>query len=333
MMVLLAACGIDASATSMPPTIEATMTPSKTVTKTSTPAATMDPTFAYWATAQEATFSAESDQSDATQQAIFDLSAQFPQLCGFDREGISISPGGEWIANDCRLIEGVFRVFRTSGAQVWDVPYSAVMKYYPESIGSVRTLHWAPNGNAVYFTSSSCCADTGAITNGDALYRLNLQTGERTRITEAPFSYYSFSPDGRRLIYLANNQPNANDFLRLHLLDLRSEKEDFIDIAGFGQGWMDWKGDGQKIALFAQTGSIYGEMQFSLVIVDLMDKSQQPVILNAEERLDITDWSNDDILTIRRSNLMEYNDYQVNVFETIFYDLKKNSFVTPTPTP
>jgi len=333
-IVLLVACGIDSSQTLTPPATEATATPSNLVTKIPTATATMEPTFAYWATAQEATFSAESTQSTANQQAIFDLAAQFPQLCGFDREGVSISPNGEWIAADCRFSGDFFRAFQTHGNQIWDVPYSAVMKYYPKFIGSVRALHWSPDGNAVYFASSSCCADTDAVTNGEALYRLDLQTGDWMVITEGPFSYYSFSPDGGRLIYLVNNQASANDFLRLHLLDLDIDKEDFIDVDGFGQGWVAWKEDGQKIALLAKTGNIYDEnMKFSLVIVDLRNKNQQPLILNMEDSLTIIGWSNEDVLTIRRANVMEYNDYYVNVYDVVLYDLKTNQFVGLTPTP
>lgn len=335
LLLLLVACGIDTSQTLIPPTIQAAITLTAPVTQTPTLTATMEPTFAYWATAQDATFSAESIQSDATQQAIFDLSAQFPQLCGFDQEGTSISPDGEWIANDCRFMEGVFRVFRTSGDQVWDVPYSAVMKYYPEFIGSVRALHWSHDGNTLYFTSSSCCADTDAISNGDALYRLDLQSGDWAVITEGPFSYYSFSPDGEDLLYVVNSYSGKRSSVRLHFLELGTGHEDLIDVEGFEQaGWAVWRPDGRKIALRAQTGSLYSDdRKDALIVVDVQTHKSQTVIPLTAEGLAVTGWSNDDLLTIRRANVMEYNDYYVNVFEIIFYDLKNNSFVTPIPTP
>jgi len=39
------------------------------------------------------------------------------------------------------------------------------------------------------------------------------------------------------------------------------------------------------------------------------------------------------VLTIRRANVMEYNDYYVNVYDVVLYDLKTNQFVGLTPTP
>jgi WD40 repeat protein len=297
------------------------------------PTGTMEPTLAYWATAQQGRFNAESTQVAETQQAISALSAQYSQMCGYQLYGVSISPDGNWIATDCRFDGDFFRVFQTHGNQVWDVPYSVVMKYYPEFIGSVRALHWSPDGKTLYFTSSSCCADTDVITNGDALYRFNLQTGDWDLVIDGVFSYYSFSPDNESLLYILNTKADKNNSVRLHLLELRTGNVDLIDVDGFEQaGWAVWKQDGQKIGLIAQTGSLYSDdREIALMVVDLQKLKSQTVIPLTEDGLTIEDWSNGDILTIRRSNVRKYHDFHVNIFDVMIYDLKNTSFITPTP--
>jgi len=295
----------------------------------------MDPTFAYWATAQEAMFSAEYTQVATTKEAVLAFATQFPQLCGFTTEAVSVSPNGEWIAADCWLSGDYFRVFQTHGDQVWDVPYSAVMKYYPNFIGSMNALHWSPDGSTLYFTSSSCCADIDSMSNGGALYRLDLQTGVWELMIAGSFNYYSFSPNGKYLLYILDSQAGKSNSVRLHLLALRTGNEETIVADGFEQaGWAVWKQDGQKIALAAQTGSLYSDdRKDALIVADLQKLEWQTVIPLSEDRLAVKGWSNDDILTIRRANVMEYNDYYVNVFEIVFYDLKNNLFITPTPAP
>jgi hypothetical protein len=299
------------------------------------PTGTIEPTLAYWATAQAATFHAQSIQMAATQQAIFAMATQHTQMCGYQLGGVSTSPDGNWIATDCRFDGDFFRVFQTHGNQVWDIPYSVVMKYYPEFIGSVHALHWSPDGKTLYFTSSSCCADTDVITNGDTLYRFNLQTGDWDLVIDGVFSYYSFSPDSESLLYILNTKADKNNAVRLHLLELRAGNVDLINVDGFEQaGWAVWKQDGQKIGLIAQTGSLYSDdRKIALIVVDLQKLKSQTVIPLTEDGLTIEAWSNDDILTIRRSNVRKYNDFHVNIFDVMIYDLKTNLFIAPTPLP
>jgi WD40 repeat protein len=295
----------------------------------------MEPTFAYWATAQQSGFDVEYTRVAETKQAIFSLATSYPQVCGFENEGVSVSPDRNWIAMDCRYAGDFFRVFQTNENRIWDIPFSAIFEFYPEFLGSVRALNWSGDGDYLYFANRSCCADTDAETNGDALYRLNLQTGDWKLLISGIFNYYWFFPDGQRLLYILNNQAGANNFVRLHLLDIKTGEEELMDVDNFEQAWVVWNHDGMRLALIAQTGDAYTDnRKFTLVVVDLLQKKPQTIIPLTEDGLGVTAWSDDDILTINRSNVMEYNGDYVNfIREVVFYDLKINQFVKPTSVP
>ena len=335
--LIQAACGIGSPNTAMTPlpTIDATFTPSKQITETLEPAGTMEPTFAYLATAQEATFNAHRIQVVETKQAISDLAKVHTQMCGFQLGGVFVSPNGKWIATDCRFDADSFRVFETSGNPVWEIPYSAIFEYYPDFLGSVRVLHWSADGNYLYFVNNACCPHTDTMSNGDALYRLNLQTGDWNLVIPGNFNYYSFSPTERHLVYILNDQANANDVVHVHVVDLVSEKEEIIDAGNFEQaGQAFWKHDGQQFALTAQTGNIYDEnRRFSLIVLNLQNRVSRTIILDSAESLTLIDWSTDNILTIRTVKIMEYAGYYVNYFGTLYYDLNVDQFISLTPTP
>lgn len=292
---------------------------------------TMGSTLAYWATAQQAVADAQDKQIAETKQAISLLSNQYPQMCGYSFEGVSVSPNRKWIATDCMW--QMLRVFETNGNKIWDIPYSEIFEFYPEFLGTVEILHWSGDGKYLYFANRSCCADTDATTNGDTLYKLNLETGDWILLIPGVFNYYSFSPESTNLIYILNNQASANETLNLHLLNIFTGKEESINVGGFEQGWIIWKSDGQKISVVTQTGNIFEDNRiYSLVSVDLQTKQVQTIIPNTRSWLGIIDWSNDDILTITQTTATEYNGNYINVRNAMFYDLKTNLFITPTPT-
>jgi len=344
MLALLISCGTSNSET--PVTVIATKvsvpmeTKQTTVTPTASqilvsPTASMEPTFAYWATAQQVRFDAEYTRVAETKQAISIFVKQYPQMCGFQLEGVFISADGEWIASDCKFDVGGFRVFQTHGSLVWDIPYSKIFPYYPDFVGGVQPLHWSVDGNYLYLATWSCCPDIDSMGNGNDLYRLNLKTGNWELMITGNFHYYSFSPDGRKLAYTPNNQMDADNSVTIHILDLDTNKEELIYLGNFEQASViTWKQDGTQLVLIAQNGSLYSDnRKFALIVADLQKKRAYIVIPLGEDGLGIKAWSDNDVLTISRSNVMEYNGYYVNVFDTVYYDLEINQFVTPAIVP
>jgi hypothetical protein len=336
-IVLLAACGKENlnAPMNLPPTEEATFTPSQQLSKTPIPLKTMEPTLAYWATAQENRFNSTYTQIAETKVAIFELAAQFPQLCGFDTEGVFLSPNGEWIANDCRYSTEEFRVFQTNGHATWIIPLAKLFENYPSDAGSVDALHWSTDGKLLYFTNSACCPDVDTLSTGDTLFVFNLQTGDWRPLIKGHFNFYSFSPDERYLVYILNNQANANSILNLHIRDQNTGEEAPINIGKFEQaGYAVWKQSGLQLALTTQIGNMYDEnRKYSLVALDLQKRTSKNIILNSNDPPYVKDWSNDDLLTIQINKTTEYADYYISHYDTLYYDLKTNQFKTVPVSP
>ena len=100
-------------------------------------------------------------------------------------------------------------------------------------------------------------------------------------------------------------------------------KEKLINAGYSEMALIVWKQDGQQVAIINQTGNIFEDnRRYSLIALDLQSKTLQTVILNTEDGLSITDWSDDDLLTINRSKVVDYNGYYINTFEQELYDLK-----------
>ena len=291
---------------------------------------TMEPTLAYWATAQENRFKSIYTETAGTKVAIFDLATQFPQLCGFDTEGVFLSPNGEWIANDCRYSTEEFRVFQTNGHATWIIPLSKLFENFPSDAGSVDALHWSTDGRLLYFINSGCCPDIDTLSTGDTLFVLNLQTGDWRPLIKGHFNFYSFSPYERYLVYILNNQANANSVLDLHVIDQNTGEEAPINIGEFEQaGYAVWKQNGLQLALTTQTGNMYDEnRKYSLVAIDLQRDTSNIIILNSPDPPYVIDWSHDDILTIRINKTAQQGNYYIGYYATLYYDLKTNQFIT-----
>jgi len=343
-IALLASCGINTFQTPVMvgSTVEIAPTqvkqtaevavPSESLTR---PTAPMEPTLAYWATAQENRFNLIYTQISETKVAIFELATQFSQLCGFDTEGVFISPDGEWIANDCRYYTDEFRVFQKNGSILWIIPFSKLFINYPYDAGSVDALHWSRDGKHLYFTNSACCPHVDTLSTGDTLFIMNLQTGDWKPMMKGYFNYYTFSPVERHLVYILNNQASANNHVTLHVFDLITGEEQLINVGEFEQaGYATWKHDGLQLALTAQIGNIYDEnRKYSLVTIDLQKRTSKTIILNSPDPPYIKDWSNDDVLTIQINKTTEHANYHIGHYDTLYFDLKTDQFMIPTTSP
>lgn len=308
-----------------------TQTPLPNATNIATPTPTMEPTLAFWATAQEDQFNGIYTRIAETKAAIATLATQFPQDCIPDFEGVFESPNGKWKAVDCPYLEGgEFHVFSTP-KNTWTIPYSKVFEYYPNDAGSVDVLHWSNDEKYLYFTNSPCCPHADTLSNGNTLFVLDLQTGEWKSIVRGYFNYFLFSPFENRLVYIICNQANANTEINLHILDLSTGQEDTIFIGNFEQaGYGTWSPNGQQISLFAQKGNMYDENEkYSLVTIDLIKKTSNIIVLDSLYAPEVINWSEDDVLTIKTHRLLEYGESLVfNSYEISYYDLRSQNFIS-----
>lgn len=337
-VIILVSCGtINSNHPTVSPVAigKVTETPLKEITITPRLTDTMEPTLAYWATAQENRFNDIYTHIAETKIAIVDLSTQFPQFCGFDFESVFTSPDGKWIADDCQYFAGgEFHVFSKVDNKTWIIPYSKVFENYPNDVGSIDALHWSKDGKYLYFTNDPCCPHTDTLSNGNTLFVLDLQTGTWKPIVKGYFNYFLFSPVENRLVYIICSQANANTKIDLHVLDLSTGQEELIHIGNFEQaGYATWSPNGQQIALFAQIGNMYDENQkYSLVTMNILGKTSKTIILNAIDPSYVINWSEDDILTIKRNKLTQYSEsLAIRYYEISYYDLKNQEFISNMP--
>jgi hypothetical protein len=329
--IVLVSCGKSNSNTpAVSPTKIITQPPLPTVTHTLSSTQTIEPTLAFWAIAQETQFSGIYTKIAETKVAISTLATQFPQDCVYDFEGVFKSPNEKWVAVNCPYLEGGALHISSFFENTWVIPYSEVFEYYPNDSGSIDVLHWSGDGKYLYFTNDPCCPHADTLSNGNTLFVLNLETGEWKSIIEGYFNYFSFSPVENRLAYIICSVADTNTKIDLLILDLSTGQEELIHIGNFEQaGRIKWSQDGEQITLLAQKGNMYDENEkYSLVIMDLIEKTSNVIILDSLSSPEVVNWSEDDVLTIKMHKVLQYSEnYFVNSHEVLYYDLKSQSFV------
>ncbi len=332
----LLGCGGTATAT-IPATITSTYMPTRlpniptvtisvptdTPTTTSTPTVTVNPTILAASTLYQQTREVRDVKLQATQQAMESFRKIFKGMCDNASFQTWLSPDGNWLTQDC--VAGRFQVIKKNAPTIWTVDYKQVFEYMEQS-GEIFPVYWTKDGGYLYFSRRDCCADNDTMSNGNMLYRMNLETGEWKMIIGGYFNYYSFSPTSRRLLYILNDQASTGNPLVLHVMDITSGSEVKFDFPGFEQaGNVIWKEDGLQFVMVAKTGNRFdGYERFSIVVVDLKKNTPKVVIADSKVKLRIAQWSDDNVLTF------EKQDYY-DIAEQSYYDLNSQQWITPTP--
>ena len=302
-------------------TVTASTTPTPSITYTPLPSATMDLTRAAFDAYHAPTEAAEATSVPLTEEARATTNAAFPEACGYQYP--SVSPDGNWLADDC----GEFHVVSRNGQKKIVITHKELAP--PDTyVSDVIPYYWSKDSQNLYFTPRFCCADTDANGWGGPLYRLDLRSSKWAKMIGGGFfNYYSFSPTGRRLLYIPHDQGSGPP-VELHIIDLKSGADQKLNLNSFEQaGWVLWKPDGTSFVISGQVGNFYEEnRQFALLLVSLDDLSiTELVSLGKHNELYATDWSNDDVLTISDCNY----DGGYEICKSYPYDLK----LLPTPKP
>lgn len=313
---------ITARLTSTPaPMFTVTWTPSRTdrPSATPTPSATIDLTREAFYASQVPTIQAERTSSQRTQEARVTLNAAFPEACGYEYP--SVSPDGNWLADDC----GEFHVVSRDGQKKIVITHEELAP--PDSnVAYVIPYYWTKDSQYLYFTTRFCCADNEGSAEGP-LYRLDVQSSARVKIIDGGFNLYSFSSTGRRLLHIPNNQAGAGRPVRFHLIDLKSGEEQWLFLQNFELAYVNrWSADGTRFIITAKIGNIFEEnRQYALFLVSLNDQSFTQLIPLSDHDVRAINWSSDDVLTIEDC----FYDGQFETCKTFPYDLKP--LISPKP--
>lgn len=317
LIFIAAGCSSAAQPTSLQATVtESTSTPIIELTLTITPTPTLTPK-----PSRTPTLSATlgpSQKPDLTEEARATTNAAFPEACGYSYP--SVSPDGNWLADDC----DEFHVVSRDGQKKIVIPHEEFVLPDVPPVEKVFALYWSRDSRLLYFAARFCCIDTGSFGSYGPLYRLDLQSGAWTKMIGGGMSNdYEFSPTGRRLLHIpASGQP-----ISFHLIDLKTGDEQWLQLESFRQAYVNrWSMDGTRFIITAQIGDIFeGTNQYALFLVSLNDGSFTQLIPLSTHNVYATDWSDDDVLTIKDC----FDDGNAYACKSYPYDLKS----LPTPKP
>jgi hypothetical protein len=292
--------------------------------QTSTPTLTPNPTIQFESTRYQQTQIASEIEAQATTQAMETFREIFTGVCDAASFETSLSPSGNWLAQECPT--GEFQVIKKNDLTIWVVEDEQVFENI-DHVGNIFPVFWTKNDEYLYFSRFDCCADNDTMSNGNMLYRMDLKTGKWKMIIGGYFNYYSFSPTGRRLLYALNDQALTGKPRVIHIIDIISGTETKFEFPDFEQvGNIVWRKDGLQAALTAKTGNRYRENElFSIVIIDIKEYSSKAIIRDSKEEISVVKWSDDDILMIEKYT-------HSGTVEQTYYDLNLQRLVTLTPT-
>ncbi len=148
---------------------------------------------------------------------------------------VAISPDGKYILN----------VAEENGQQsLWlrNIPTNSNTQVMPPEPADYRGLRFSPDGNYLYFVRGEL---------GQALhylYRAPVLGGTPQKLITDIDSNVSFSPDGRSVAYIVQNNPEIGKFrLALHSLDTGEDKTLFIGSMEILWGDPAWSPDGKTV--------------------------------------------------------------------------------------
>ena len=336
---VLFACG--GRTTKVPDIIITTITEMAAITATTSPlptptpgssisTPTLNPTLQIAASLYKQTQEANDLSAQATQQAINGFKKTFNGMCDSMDLQTSLSPYGNWLAQDCPLDR--FQVIKKDNFIIWAVKYEQIFESM-EGAGSIFPVYWSKDGRYLYFTQVGCCADNDSMRIGNMLYRMDLGTGEWKMVINGYFNHYSFSPTGRKLMYILNDQAATGNPLVVHIMDLTSGSEMKFNFPNLEQaGMVIWKQDGIQLTMTAKTGNVFDENElFSIIEINLKENSSRIIIQDSKDELKVVQWADNDVLTVEKHSYYESSGQYYDIAEQTYYDLNSSQFVTSTP--
>ncbi|MFY9743421.1 MAG: protein kinase [Candidatus Sulfotelmatobacter sp.] len=172
----------------------------------------------------------------------------------------AISPDGKYVLST-RNDNGMRSLWLRNVATASDT------QVIPPEAAAYRSLAFSLDGNYIYFRKAQ-----NAVNSDYNLYRAPVLGGTPQVIVHDIDSDIAFSPDGKRIAYARDNDPEVGKY-RLLSADLGGSDEKILQIAPLvggasGPGFMAWSPDGEKLAL-----DLFQPDDQALGAIDLFDVS------------------------------------------------------------
>jgi hypothetical protein len=183
----------------------------------------------------------------------------------------SASPDENWLAVGCDNAENVFIVTNRDGSRSWSVLAGHLPgQWLGDYLGDTRycdsaPIQWSPDSRYVYFYLYYCVeadyvADYASHMNPNShrvLYQMDTLTGNYVEFIPGA-NAYSFSPTGRRLLYITRygyTDGAKYASIKLSFVDLRTgETKDFWLENTLAAANVIWSEDGRRTYFVAEKG-------------------------------------------------------------------------------
>ena len=310
--LLVSACSNASAPSTIPPTITSTAT----FQNTETPQPTGTPTLP----TTETPLSEKAVAVTATHKAVLSTEATvsaFGTICQHPASDYyaKISPDGQWIAMECRGVDGGVDSHLTlmdiQKEKKWIIHYAD----YAEGTeygrrNMIRAAYWTADGKYLYVHStdigSGCCWIGGDV----LLIRLNLEDGQKTVIAnyigEGPGLDFNFSISSSEKYVLYIPQDRKNN---LYIWDAQNLKQRVVKLEDTtaGAGYTLMSSDDQKVILVLRDypEEYQGDLTFgSLVLVDLKSGSQKKLLsgMDYHETPIPVSWQDNEHVLLQRNN-------------------------------
>ena len=223
------------------------------------------------------------------------------------------------------------------------IPYEGIFNdadNYPYNINGLPPIHWSPDNRYVYFTRHDCCWDyapsydeygLNVDQQGDMLYQLDVLSGTYRQFVGWADDY-SFSPTGRRLVYI--------QWASITVRDLKTGEESEYRPEGYAAALhVVWSEDGTRFVFVATRSQQHGDQwgcpyyfDYTLFLADMSTGTLTPLYTYVQSGSEVIplEWGADDVITIRIADnyCQEGNQESVQ-----FFDLNIGQFIEPTPIP
>ncbi|HET9402101.1 MAG TPA: S9 family peptidase [Candidatus Acidoferrales bacterium] len=199
-----------------------------------------------------------------------------------------------------------------SKTELWIVPVSgpaSAAKQYTHSSSSVSSPSWSPDGKQIAFLRGTPEKETER-----QAWLQWIDGGEAEKVTshKGGFTAVSFSPDGKKLLLTAADQPSKNEadqkkvkddaivvdhdlkMSHLWLFDLATKKESRLTEGDFTVSDAEWSPDGAKVSFTANPTPRADDGDLATVwMVDVASKQRRKLVVNSDAPTHTARWSAD----------------------------------------